>query len=202
MDVQTADNYPCPRVISLGDYIHLPREVRWWKQDRLRQSFAHVAGEPARAEGGSYSFSSSSFCTRMYRNVRAAISYSKQYLHLVVNWWARAFVALRSDDRLVCVNSDLSWLRKQYGVDRQAGLDLAVASRRYLSDIAGSFSLNALCSTLLQRALPKEQGVRMSAWQLALTPQQARTHDSIPHAKWSTEGYYCAVYLLSAPNPK
>ena len=50
-----------------------------------------------------------------------------------------------------------------------------MVSRWYLSDITGSCFLSTLCSTLLQCALPKEQGVRTSAWQSALIPQQART---------------------------
>lgn len=56
-----------------------------------------------------------------------------------------------------------------------AALDLAAASRRYLSDNMPTRSLSALCSSLLRRVLPKEEGVRMSSWESTLTEAQAST---------------------------
>ena len=77
---------------------------------------------------------------------------------------APAFVVSCSRVRQVGVgvNSDLSKLRKQYGVDGRAGLDPAAASRRHLSDIAGNFSLSALYLMLLQRPLPPR--TKASGW--------------------------------------
>lgn len=64
----------------------------------------------------------------------------------------------------VGVNSDFGRLANDYGVKAKAGMDLAVASRRYLSrSLLGTGSLSSLCSELLQRDLPKPQSILVDA---------------------------------------
>ncbi|CAM9631113.1 unnamed protein product, partial [Ectocarpus sp. 4 AP-2014] len=73
----------------------------------------------------------------------------------------------------VGVNSDFGRLANDYGVKAKAGMDLAVASRRYLSrSLLRTGSLSSLCSELLQRDLPKPQSLRMSAWEGELSTRQ------------------------------
>lgn len=74
----------------------------------------------------------------------------------------------------VGVNSDFRRLANDYGVKAEAGLDLAVASRKYLSSVpAGVLSLSSLCSELLKQDLPKTQAIRMSRWEAELSDKQA-----------------------------
>ncbi|CAM9862262.1 unnamed protein product, partial [Pylaiella littoralis] len=73
----------------------------------------------------------------------------------------------------VGVNSDFGRLANDYGVKAKAGMDLAVASRRYLSrSLLGTGSLSSLCSEFLQHDLPKPQSLRMSAWEGELSARQ------------------------------
>ncbi|CAM9716313.1 unnamed protein product, partial [Pylaiella littoralis] len=75
----------------------------------------------------------------------------------------------------VGVNSD-------FGVKAKAGMDLAVASRRYLSrSLLGTRFL--LCSELLQRDLPKSQSLRMSAWEGELSARQDAAGGQRPRSR-------------------
>lgn len=87
-----------------------------------------------------------------------------------MTYWTPLFALLAQVG--VGVKSDFGRLMKDYGVKARGGLDLAVASRQYLTSFLGSRSLSALCTELLQLHLPKTTTVRMSEWEAKLSDEQ------------------------------